>query len=277
MAVADWRSLQAREGVDLRIAVADPHPDELPLAEMFDLAAHEMGLKAEITTIAVEPKEFAECIKHLESAGFNGVSVGSSLKAHAARLAERFFVSPQAVGSANTLRLEGGIWGRNTEVSGIVKVLEDVPPSTALVLGSGHAARSVVAALLQSGWKVRIWNRNAIRSRPLKAAMLRWGEVQLLPHANPSGCRLIVNATSLGLKAGEHPPVVWDSSVRGTVALDLVYRRVATEFLREASRRGFRTIDGRELLAEQAAQSMEWWLGREVPREPMRRALGLRA
>ena len=105
--------------------------------------------------------------------------------------------------------------------------------------------------------------------------MLRWGEVHVEPNADPAGCHLIVNATPMGKKAGEQPPVVWEHSARGTVALDLVYRRVATEFIREARRRGFKGIDGRELLAEQTAECMEWLIGREVPRQPLQRALGL--
>ena len=192
----------------------------------------------------------------------------------AARVAERFFVSEHAVGVANTLKFEGGVFAQNTEVAGVMEVVRDLVPATALVLGTGHAARSVVTALLQVGWKVHLWNRNALRSRPLKMMMLRYGEVKLASTPNPAGCRLVVNATPLGAKAGEHPPVEWKNASRGTVVLDLVYRSVATEFLREASLRGFKTIDGRVLLAEQAGLSLEWLLDKPVAREPLRQALG---
>lgn len=272
----DWRKLARREGLDLRIAIVDSDLEGLPFEDLFTVSAREMGLKVEILSIKVQSTDFRECVGHLAGIGVAGVCVGSSLRADAAQLAERFFESQQAIGSANALHLAGGVWGRNTEVSAVERILADVPPSTALVLGTGHAARSVVAALLQSGWKVRLWNRNATRSKPLKAMMLRWGEVRMEANADPAGCRLIVNATPLGKRSGEQPPVVWAHAARGSVALDLVYRRVATEFLREAARLGFRTIDGRELLAEQAAEAMEWWIGREVPRGPIRKALGLR-
>ncbi|MEY3429344.1 MAG: hypothetical protein RI930_171, partial [Pseudomonadota bacterium] len=46
----------------------------------------------------------------------------------------------------------------------------------ALVLGTGHGARSVVLGLMDGGWKVKIWNRNAARARMLRALFARYGE-----------------------------------------------------------------------------------------------------
>lgn len=271
----NWTQITASQTAGVRIAVIGEQAVAQPFADMFVAGMRAAGVHGTPVIIDVGVPEFEACVAHLQVAGFVGASIASgALKVDAARVAERFFVSDQSIGVANTLKFDGGIYGQNTEVAGVMEVVRHVPPATALVLGTGHAGRSVVAALLQLGWKVRLWNRNALRSRPLKAMMLRYGEVELAPSADPAGCRLVVNATPLGVKAGEHPPVEWRHAARGSTALDLVYRRVATEFLREASHQGLQAIDGRVLLAEQAGLSLEWMLGKPVGREPLRLALG---
>ena len=270
-----WSQLGALPTAGIRIAVIGGEQEVQPFVDMFVAGMRAEGAVGTALPIEVDGSEFEACVSHLVACGFAGAAiVAGPLKVDAARVAERFFVVEHAVGVANTLKFEGGVFAQNTEVAGVMEVVRDLVPATALVLGTGHAARSVVTALLQLGWKVHLWNRNALRSRPLKMMMLRYGEVKLASTPNPAGCRLVVNATPLGAKAGEHPPVEWKNASRGTVVLDLVYRSVATEFLREASLRGFKTIDGRVLLAEQAGLSLEWLLDKPVAREPLRQALG---
>jgi shikimate dehydrogenase len=275
--MAHWKELVGVGPVDLRIAALGPEPEVGPLLQMFRQGAKHEGLSLHLEHIEVPKSEFREALGHLASIGVRGVSVSGPLKVDAAMVAERFFVSTQALGVANTLLLENGIWAQNTEVAAVTELIRGLEAGTALILGAGPGARSVVGALMQAGWKVRLWNRNAVRARPLLTMMQRYGQVELMPTPDPAGCRLIVNATPLGSKPGEEPPLQWAHVARGATVLDLVYRRVATEFLRQARVRGLRAIDGRQLLAEQAAISFEWWVGHPVAREPMREALGLRA
>jgi len=131
-------------------------------------------------------------------------------------------------------------------------------------------------SLFECGWRIRVWNRHVIRSRPMAMAFETYGKIDLASQADPAGCSLVVNATPIGTKAGEQPPVKWTSAGSRTTAIDFVYRGVATEFLRSAAQRGFRTVDGRELMVEQAALALEWWLSQPVPREPMYDAIGFR-
>lgn len=273
--LTNWTQITASPRAGVRVAVVGSESAVQPFMDMFVGGLRALGVQGEPVALDVEGPEFEACLAHLQTCGFAGASIASSaLKVDAARVAERFFVSDQAIGVANTLKFGEGIYAQNTEVAGVMEVVRDIPPATALVLGTGHAARSVVAALLQLGWKVRLWNRNALRSRPLKTMMLRYGEVEMAPSPDPAGCKLVVNATPLGVKAGEQPPVEWRHAAVGSNALDLVFRRVATEFLRSASHHGLQTIDGRVLFAEQAGLSLEWILDRPVPRAPLRSALG---
>lgn len=271
-----WKDLVRGEAKDLRVAMIGHAEDIQPFLEMFRASGRHEKVRLDLEHVDVPRAEFQPAMDHLASIGFRGAGVSGPLKVDAARVAERFFVSSQSLGVANTLLLENGIWAQNTEVAAFEAMVRPLPPGTALVLGSGAGARSVVGALMHAGWKVRLWNRNSNHARPLLTMMMRYGEVERMPNPDPAGCSLIVNATPVGKRAGEKPPLEWGHIARGSSVVDLVYRRVSTEFLREARSRGLNAIDGRQLLAEQAALSFEWWVGRSISRDPMLEALGLK-
>ena len=62
------------------------------------------------------------------------------------------------------------------------------------------------------------------------------------------------------------------------VLFDLVYNPPQTRLLREARRRGVRTVPGWQMLVEQGAAQFEIWTERRAPLQVMRRAVlnGLR-
>lgn len=260
---------QITEG-HLGIAVLGEGQDAALIAELQAAALKEMNTPATVERVQTTAEDFSTTISELQKLGYRGVNIGSPFKPVAARLAAHFYVVKHSLGTANALLLEGGVFAQNTEVTSFMKVLEGQSTSTALVLGAGHSARSVVMALLESGWKVKIWSRSALKARPLILLLQRYGSIELVPSPDPVGAGLIVNATPLGLRPGEIPPLNWNHVQRGAVILDLVVRRVNTELIRAANLRGLKTVDGRELLIEQAAQALEWWTGKPVPREPMR-------
>jgi shikimate dehydrogenase len=229
-----------------------------------------------VARLHCDTADFPSCIAHLQSLGYKGASVGNPLKPEAAKLARDFFVVRHGLGVANALTLSTHIYAQNTEVPAFTAKIASLPPGAALVLGSGRAARSAVQSLFENGWKVRLWNRSVARSKPFVSLFEYYGKVEPVSTADPTGCSLIINATPLGAKAGEEPKVQWERAKPLSTAIDFVYRIVATEFLRKAAQRGFRTVDGRELLVEQAALALEWWTGAEVPRQPMLDAVGLK-
>ncbi len=84
---------------------------------------------------------------------------------------------------------------------------------------------------------------------------------------------LVVNATRLGMLPDDPSPLDFDILERAGAAMDLVYGRSRTPFLRAAEAYGVRTTDGLEMLMQQAAASFERWWGEPAPLERMRAAL----
>ncbi|HXG63657.1 MAG TPA: shikimate dehydrogenase, partial [Blastocatellia bacterium] len=63
------------------------------------------------------------------------------------------------------------------------------------------------------------------------------------------------------------------SSLRGrSVAYDLIYNPLETQFLRDAKAEGYETIGGLDMLIAQAALQFELWTGLRPPVSVMREA-----
>ena len=89
------------------------------------------------------------------------------------------------------------------------------------------------------------------------------------------GVRLI-NATPIGMANDPNTPI---SEVEmallpsQAIAYDLIYTPRPTKFLQMAAARGLVAIDGLEMLINQGAIALEFWLDQPVPIEIMRRSL----
>ena len=173
------------------------------------------------------------------------------------------------VGAVNTLYWrEGKLLGENTDVYGFMGPLKELssPPKSALVLGSGGAARAVAAGLKELGVK-EIFVTNRTHERAL--ALARDLGINAVPWQDRHRCpaELLVNATSLGM-AGDNQdlsPLSETCLSPNQVVYDLVYNPLQTRLLRDAEHSGCRTIDGLSMFIHQAAAQFKLWTGKELP------------
>jgi shikimate dehydrogenase len=239
-----------------------------PLIHNYWIRQH--GLNAEYRREAVAPENFADFVGRLAEHGYVGANVTVPHKEAglAASTPDRLAV---AIGAANTLWLDGGtLRATNTDVDGFLANLDATVPlwdrglKTALVLGAGGAARSVVFGLIERGAeRIHVANRSVERALALREKFgerinpRRWEEADgLLAEAD-----LLVNTTSLGM-AGQ-PPLEIDLSrlpARAVVA-DIVYVPLETALLKAARARGKRCADGLGMLLHQAVGGFERWFG----------------
>jgi len=198
------------------------------------------------------------------------------------------------VGAVNTVALRmGQATGFNTDVGGFLRGLAaaGAPPLAGrkvLVLGAGGAARAVLAALARTGaGEAVVANRSRARAEEL-AAWARGsfpgfrlslsplapgpGAPGLLP-AGADGAELCVQATSLGLRAGDPLPLDPALLPPGCFLYDLAYAPGATPVVRRALALGRPAADGRGMLLGQAAEAFTLWFGAPAPEAAMRAAL----
>ena len=87
----------------------------------------------------------------------------------------------------------------------------------------------------------------------------------------------MINATPLGAPGAAGPaqePAALEPLPRPAAVLDLVYGERVTPWVERARALGHPAWDGLGLLVHQARRSLAIWLGREVPLEPLARAVG---
>ena len=234
---------------------------------MMNAAFAELGLDWHYLALAVPPANFAETVHALPGSGYRAANVTIPHKLAALEIADELTESARAIGAVNTLTLsaDGRIEGDNTDAAGLLDALGDPVPATTLVLGAGGAARAAAWALREAGSEVSVWNRTPSRARKLAS------DLGVSATERPAAAELLVNATSVGLRADdtlEGLPLV-----DARVVADLVYGDRPTPLARWAEERGARLVDGLEVLVRQGARSLRVWTGREAPVDAMRRAV----
>lgn len=197
-------------------------------------------------------------------------------------------IDPQAarIGAVNTVvrGADGTLTGYNTDAAGFLEPLLPLLTQTHLyrmarILGTGGAARAIVAALADQGFTLVLAARDPAKARALLDELAPKGEHHAvdLAHFAPETdfafddrdqlLDLVINASPLGM-AGQ-PPLQFDFSHAppGSVVYDIVTHPLDTPFLIEARARGFATIDGLAMLIGQAAVAFEKFFGQRPPRD----------
>ncbi|MEO6594239.1 MAG: bifunctional shikimate kinase/shikimate dehydrogenase, partial [Planctomycetota bacterium] len=211
-----------------------------------------------------------------------GLSVTAPWKGTMAALCQRLDEEAMGTGVVNTMITEahGVLAGHNTDVAGVKAALEKVvsrEPSgrSAVVLGTGGAARGGVVALLQMGFAVTMLGRSLEPAREFaKAHGVRLGSLGLhqITVANPA---VVVHATPVG-SAGRDVDERLIEGYRpapGTVVLDMVYQPFHTRLLRDAIEAGAIAVPGVEMFLGQAAAQVRLFTGATVEPATLRACL----
>ncbi len=255
--------------------LGDPVAHSLSPA-MQNAAFRVLGLDAVYVPLRCSAADLPGLMTSLARAGGGG-NVTIPHKAAAARAAARPSAWVRAIDACNTFWGEGGgdapLFGDNTDIEGILAALERlrIPEGPWLLAGTGGSARAVAAAAQERGVALAVTSRDAVRAAEFTA----WAKQSLgVQPAEPAQCRVLVNATPLGLGAGDADPIPAGMAPEAAVVLDLVYAPRETGWVQRARARGLAAADGREVLVRQGAAAFSrWFPGKQAPVEAMRAAV----
>ena len=250
---------------------------------MHAAAFRALKLDALYTPFDVPPRSLRPVLRALVLAGVEGLNVTVPLKEAVLPLLDAADPTAQAVGAVNTIviRRRRAV-GYNTDGAGFARAVQALGyragAGRTVLLGAGGAARAVAWELTRARHAhLTIANRHLGRAQRLA----RW-LARARPHARVravslrdatlEGATLLVNATTVGMRAGDGCPIDPMMLRRGITVYDLVYHR-ETGLVRAARRLGCVAAGGLSMLLYQGAESLRLWLHRAPPIEAMRDAL----
>lgn len=218
--------------------------------------------------------DFINAVKLLPIAGFNvTIPHKQSILTYCDELSD----DVREIGAANTIINDGGgLIAWNTDVVGFKYGMKSLLPensnlSGALILGAGGVARAVVYALKKMGCRTfyltdvnpereQQW-RNEVSSmfneceiHFFTPQMERLREIVRRVH-------LIIQATPVGTfpNIDETVRFPFENLTQNHYVYDLVYNPLETKFVRLAKQSGAQAHNGLNMLAAQAAKSLEHW------------------
>lgn len=168
------------------------------------------------------------------------------------------------IGAVNTVRVfhrDGKPWmkGFNTDApafrESLLRNLTSLPDS-ALVLGTGGAAKSVMHTLLDLN----------IIAVPVSRRLVRGGYTyDDLPGYMISEAGVIINTTPVGMAPHTDalPPIDYSCLREGQLLFDLIYNPPVTSFLARGEEQGCMTVNGEEMFLIQAQLAWEIWNSEE--------------
>jgi len=205
-----------------------------------------------------------------------GVAVTMPWKGETARRCSLLAPRAERAGAVNTVvPRPGKVLGDCTDIDGINGVLRNagVDPAglTAMVLGTGGAARAMAVGLQLTGARVAIAGRDHEAASHLAS---RLGAAAATA-ADSGACDIVVNATPAG-REGEVEGLLGElRAPRGAVAVDLPYGGGVTGLELLAARNGWVYVSGREVLLFQGISQFAAMNQVAPPVTAMAAALGL--
>lgn len=202
--------------------------------------------------------QFPELIKSENN--LFGLSVTIPYKQQVIKFLDEISHEAERVNAVNLIKIEREqkliLKGYNTDIYGfqksVLKNISDINIS-ALILGTGGAARAVNAGLENLNIKSKFVSRNKTN---LENNILNYQDIT--PNIFLENL-LIINATPLGMlhDINSFPDINYNLFTNKHIAFDLTYNPAKTAFLRKAEQNGAKIINGEEMLIFQAEKARE--------------------
>lgn len=219
------------------------------------------GLPHVMVPIDAPPDQLETVIAGLRAMpNFGGLAVTIPHKLPLAALCDQLSTAAALTGAVNAVRFDpdGTLHGENFDGAGFVAGCRangfEVSGRDVLLVGAGGAARAIAAALADAGVaSLAVANRSHEKAESLVDALsaktgFTKGRAMALAACDGSGFDMIINSTSLGLRADDGLPLALEGVSENTVIADIIMVPAETAWLAAAKARGLQVHYGRHML-----------------------------
>lgn len=269
-----------------------------PLAHSISASIQKAGfeslnIEGSYDVLETPPEDLISRIKYLKSNNYNGFNVTIPLKVPMSLFLDDIDDYANIAGCVNTVKIleDKSFIGYNTDIYGFKKAIPsniNLNGKTASILGTGGASRAAVVGLVEKGIaNIDFYTRNIINSRQTleymraKFPQINFNVYQIQNIRSLKESAIVVNATPIGMRgymAGEMPLEEKDFIGLNpeTIFYDIVYNPTQTVLLKTASKHGYKTIEGLDMLIYQAQRAIEIWTGK-IPDANLMKIAALKA
>lgn len=212
---------------------------------------------------AVEKRDLKDAVAGFKALKIKGVNVTIPYKVDVMNYLDEISEEAKKIGAVNTICFkEGKTIGYNTDYYGFGMMLDkfnvDINEKTAVILGTGGAARAVLQYLVDNNIKkVIIVSRNKEEGTEKfqNFNVISYEELETIQHMD-----IVINTTPSGMyPKTEYSPIDKNIISKFNTAVDLIYNPKETLFLKYAREEGLKAINGLYMLVGQAVKAEELW------------------
>ena len=236
------------------------------------------GINAVVVPVGVEAPHYPALLKALFSTtNVFGALVTMPHKVTTTRLVDETTTTAKIAGACNAIlrRPEGSLVGDIFDGAGFVRGVErkgkPIAGARALVIGCGGVGSAIAASLAAAGAAMIGLYDPANASAEALADRLRrhYPALEVATGSNdPEGYDIVVNATPLGMKAGDPLPLDITRVAPTTFVGEVVMKEEYTPLLRAAVEKGCTVQVGTDMLFEQIPAYLEFFgFGTTTPEE----------
>ena len=238
-----------------------------------------IGEDVQYDVMETSPEDLVDRIKFIKTNGYQGFNVTIPLKVPVSLFLTDIDDYANIAGCVNTVKVSDNkeFYGYNTDIYGFKKAIPeevDLNGKTAGILGTGGAARAAVVGLAEKGVKnIDFYTRNIVNSHQTvnyvraKFPEIDFNVYQIQNMRSLQDTSILVNATPIGMKGYMADQMAleyrdFDTLKSDAIVYDIVYNPIKTILIKEAEKRGFKTIGGLDMLIYQAERAIEIWTGK---------------
>ena len=250
------------------------HPVKHSLSpRLFTLLGRSMGRDVYYTACDVKPANLAAFIIKAKKQQLKGFNVTMPLKEIICGHIDVLDAPAKAIGAVNTVKLCGDkTYATNTDETALRAVLKahkiKIKDTTAVIFGTGGAAKATAYVLCENeASAIHVISRRRERGMAFVSHFKNhYPRTTFIssasPEANNIRAAIWVNATPLGMSGKTlEKPLFNLPPARGACAVDWVYGKTQTPFIKSALKSRMKTIGGLEIFLEQALAGWQYWFG----------------
>ena len=250
------------------------HPIEHSVSPlMHNAALKELSLDYIYLAFDVPPKDLEKAVLGFKKYGMKGINVTIPHKETIIQYLDQIEPLAEKIGAVNTIKNVNGILiGKNTDAYGAKKALIDAGCKTkgkkVLILGAGGAARAISFVLSEEIDEIFVCNRTEKRAFKLAKELEDKMKIpatgkdlsketlkSLLNKAD-----ILINTTPIGMYPDvKKSPISKELLTDRLFVYDIIYNPLQTQFLKDASEIGCKTLNGIDMFVNQGALAFEWW------------------